>query len=67
MDEQSTQSRRMQALFEHCARSTGYKMDFARDGTRFKAAETEQLFQLWLSGLEQGVVDQAARDGLIDL
>lgn len=67
MAEQTTQSRRMQALFEHCARSTGFKVDFARDGTGFKAAETEQLFQLWLSGRDQGAVDQATADGVISL
>lgn len=64
---ESTDSRRYQALFEHCARHLGYKLDFSRTGNAFDDKTTDQLYCLWLAGHQQGVVDQAAADGVINL
>lgn len=60
--------RRLQFLFEHCARNTGNGCDFTRlsDGS-FQNKQTQKQFELWRSGYEQGVVDQAVMSGQVEL
>lgn len=64
---QSVESLRYQVLFEHCARELDYDLDFSRTGNVFDDKRTDQLYCLWLSGHQQGVVDQATADGVIRL
>lgn len=61
--------RRLQCLYEHCARNTGNGCDFALcpDGSVYLNRQTQKQFELWRSGYEQGVVDQAVRDGIVNL
>ncbi|ATW58085.1 hypothetical protein CNR34_00152 [Pseudomonas phage nickie] len=69
---QQENARRLQALFEHCARnvikSTPLPANFDRneDGT-FKSPITEDLYALWLSGHGQGVADHAVARGDVEL
>lgn len=71
----TSNAKRLQALFEHCALHTmrnivlrAGKLDFSKheDGT-YNSLETEDLYSLWLSGHGQGVVDHAAARGDVEL
>jgi hypothetical protein len=64
------QSRRLKALFEHCAANTLYnaEIDFSKnEAGRYCDLQTEHLYMLWLSGHNQGVVDHAVARGDVRL
>lgn len=66
---------RLQALFEHCCLHTMVnlaareaKLDLTRkDSSSYLSLETQDLYELWLSGYDQGVVDYAVKRGDVNL
>lgn len=61
--------RRLQCLFEQCSdRTVHSKLNYAKTSAgTYKNPEVEALFDLWLSGHAQGVVDHAVQRGDVQL
>lgn len=68
---QESEQRRLQFLFEGNAKTCNVIRsddEFAKDTQgRYENENTEFLFELWLMGHSQGVIDQAAQQGDVQL